>query len=79
MNKPGEKRSDVIREARLRKGYTQMEAAAKAEITLRTYQRLEHGERDISSASMKTGIGVCAALGLDPTTLILGGELQIDS
>ena len=71
--------ADVIRSARLRKGFTQEEAAEKAGISIRTYQRLEHGERDILEASMKTGLGVCAALGIDPLTLILDEEQQADS
>ena len=71
--------ADVIRSARLRKGFTQEEAAEKAGISIRTYQRLEHGERDILDASMRTGLGVCAALGIDPLTLILDGERQADS
>ena len=71
--------ADVIRSARLRKGFTQEEAAEKAGISIRTYQRLEHGERDILEASMKTGLGVCAALGIDPLTLILDEERRAES
>ena len=62
--------ADEIRRARLQKGFTQEEAAEKAGVSLRTYQRLEHGKRDILDASMRTGLGVCAALGIDPLTLI---------
>ena len=71
--------ADVIRSARLLKGFTQEEAAEKAGISIRTYQRLEHGERDILEASMKTGLGLCAALGIDPLTLFRDGERQADS
>ena len=71
--------SDVIRSARLKKGFTQMEAAEKAGIPVRSYQRLETGERDILDASMRTGLGVCAALGIDPLTLTLDEELQAES
>ena len=71
--------ADVIRSARLRKGFTQEEAAEKAGVSIRTYQRLEHGERDILEASMKTGLGVCAALGIDPLTLILDEERRAES
>lgn len=71
--------ADVIRSARLLKGFTQEEAAEKAGISIRTYQRLEHGERDILDASMRTGLGLCAALGIDPLTLILDGERRGDS
>lgn len=71
--------ADVIRSARLLKGFTQEEAAEKAGISIRTYQRLEHGERDILEASMKTGLGLCAALGIDPLTLILDEERRAES
>ena len=71
--------ADVIRSARLRKGFTQEEAAEKAGISIRTYQRLEQGKRDILEASMKTGLGVCAALGIDPLALILDRERRADS
>ena len=71
--------ADVIRSARLLKGFTQEEAAEKAGISIRTYQRLEQGERDILEASMKTGLGVCAALGIDPLTLILDEERRAES
>ena len=68
--------ADVIRSARLLKGFTQEEAAEKAGISIRTYQRLEHGERDILDASMRTGLGVCSMLGIDPLTLFRDGERQ---
>ena len=71
--------ADVIHSARLRKGFTQEEAAEKAGMSIRTYQRLEHGERDILEASMKTGLGLCAALGIDPLTLILDEERRAES
>lgn len=71
--------ADAIRGARLRKGFTQEEAAEKAGVSLRTYQRLEHGERDILDASMRTGLGVCAALGIDPLTLIHEEEQRAES
>ena len=71
--------ADVIRSARLRKGFTQEEAAEKAGVSLRTYQRLELGKRDILDASMRTGLGVCTALGIDPLSLVLGEEQRADS
>ena len=71
--------ADVIRSARLRKGYTQHEAAEKAGISLRIYQRLESGERKIRNAAMRTGIGLCAALDLDPVELTLTVDRQAES
>ena len=69
----------MIRSARLRKGYSQQEAAEKASISLRIYQRLESGERDIRHAAMRTGVGLCAALGLDPVELILSVDRQAEA
>ena len=43
---------------------------------IRAYQRLEYGERDIRNASMKIGVAICAVLGLDPLTLVFGGEFE---
>ena len=61
------------------RGYTQQEAAEKAGISVKAYQRLESGERDIRNASMRTGIGLCTALRLDPVELILGRDRQAGS
>ena len=79
MNEETKERADVIRSARLRKGYSQMQAAVIAGVSLKTYQRLETGERDILKASMATGMRICAALGIDPGRLILGEEQQAES
>ena len=47
MRKQQTAQADVIRSARLRKGYSQQEAAEKEGISLRIYQRLESGKREI--------------------------------
>ncbi len=64
--------SQMLREARIRKGYTQMEAAAGAGIDVRLYQRLEYGQRSIVNASLKTGLAICFVLDLDPMALVFG-------
>ena len=79
MRKQRTAQADVIRSARLRKGYTQQEASEKAGISLRIYQRLESGEREIRNAAMRTGIGLCAALDLDPVELTLTVNRQAES
>lgn len=71
--------ADAIRAARLQRGYTQQEAAEKAGISVKAYQRLENGERDIRHAAMRTGVGLCAALGLDPVELILSVDRQAEA
>lgn len=56
----------ILRRRREDLGMTQLEVSTLAHITLRQYQRLESGERDISSATMRIGLGICRALRLDP-------------
>lgn len=45
-------------------------------VHIKQYQRLEYGERDIRNCSMKTGLAVCAVLGIDPFVLVFGGEFE---
>lgn len=45
---------------------TQQQVADKAGIQLRQYQRLENGERNISSSSGRIMLSICKALMLDP-------------
>lgn len=45
---------------------TQQQVADKAGIQLRQYQRLESGERNISSSSGRIMLSICEALKLDP-------------
>ena len=60
--------------ARHRKGYSQQLVADRTGIDRRLYQRLEHGERDIGRASMRTGLSICELLDIDPFMLVLGHE-----
>ena len=76
MNKKNTREAEILREARLRMGYTQQEIADLIGVHIRAYQRLEYGERDIRNASMKIGVAICAVLGLDPLTLVFGGEFE---
>jgi Predicted transcriptional regulators len=64
--------SQMLREARIRKGYTQMEVAACAGVDIRLYQRLEYGQRSIVRASLKTGLAICFVLDLDSMELVFG-------
>ena len=61
----------ILRRARLMQGMTQMQVAALAGINLGHYQRLEYGEREFASCSMKVGISICYVLNLDPFLLVL--------
>ncbi len=63
---PNNREAKILKERRLSLGLTQGQVAAEAGIELRAYQRYEYGEQMISSASMKIGLRICAALELDP-------------
>lgn len=47
-------------------GLTQQAVADAAGINIRQYQRLESGERSMSSTSLRIGLAVCDVLRLDP-------------
>ena len=76
MEKRKTREAEILREARLRMGYSQQEVATMIGIHIKQYQRLEYGERDIRNCSMKTGLAVCAVLSIDPFVLVFGGEFQ---
>lgn len=61
-----ETEKDILRNRREQLGMTQQQVADAAHIQIRQYQRLESGERNISGASMRIGLSVCAVLRLDP-------------
>ena len=52
--------SQLLRTARLEKGYTQQVVSAMASISIKAYQRLEYGERDIAMANLRIGLAVSA-------------------
>ena len=56
----------MIREARIRMGYSQQEVAALAGVHIRQYQRLEYGERDPGAGSVPADLrtGFPSALGI---------------
>ncbi len=56
----------IIRERRKALGLTQDQVATEAGIEMQSYQRYEHGTTKLSSATMKIGLRICAALELDP-------------
>ena len=66
--------SEMIRQARLKKGFTQQQVAVLIGVHVKAYQRLEYGERDIKNASMKIGLAICAVLSIDPFVLIFEEE-----
>ena len=56
----------ILRDRRTSLGLTQDQVATEAGIEMRAYQRYEHGKIRLSSATMKIGLRICAALELDP-------------
>ena len=64
--------TETLKQHRLTMGYSQQEVAVLVGIQIRQYQRLEYGERSMSSTSMRLGLAVCAVLKIDPFQLIFG-------
>ncbi len=77
MSERGECAGLILREARLRMGYSQLEVATLVNIQIRQYQRFEYGERDIRHASMQLGLAICAVLGIDPFLLVFGQDFSL--
>ena len=76
MGKKKTREAKILKDARLRIGYSQQEVANVIGVHIKQYQRLEYGERDIRNCSMKTGLAICAVLCIDPFTLVFGGEFE---
>lgn len=66
--------SYILRARREELALSQQQVAEGAGILLRQYQRLETGERNIESASLKLALSICAVLQLDPFTFLPGAE-----
>ena len=66
----------ILREARLRMGYSQQEVANVIAVHIKKYQRPKYGKRDIRNCSMKTGLALCAVLGIDPFVLVFDGMFE---
>lgn len=56
---------EKVKQARLNKNLTQSQVAEHCHITLRQYQRLESGERSLTSTSVHVGVAICDLLNLD--------------
>ena len=65
---------DVLRQRRKELKLKQQEVAELAGLQVRQYQRLEAGERDITSTSAGVLLAVCRALRLDPNLFIGEGN-----
>lgn len=68
------RQTKILRSARYFQQLSQQQLAAMLGIHTRQYQRLESGERDIRMASMKLGLSICIALGIDPLDLVFGED-----
>lgn len=64
---------EVIRRAREKMRLTQYQVAEAAGITFKYYQMLEHGKRSLWRSKMEIGVRICAALQIDPITLLSVG------
>lgn len=62
--------TEILRNARLKKGLSQQQVAVIAGVHIRQYQRLEYGERSVESVNMRFGLTVCAILEINPFELV---------
>ena len=72
MNRQITREGEKLRTARLKLGYSQQQVATMAGMQIRQYQRFEYGEREVYRVNLRAGLLMCAALELDPATLIFG-------
>jgi transcriptional regulator with XRE-family HTH domain len=66
-NEYTEKLAKIFLEARQELGLTQLEVAEKASLTANAYARIERGERQPSSDSLRK---LVKALGIDPSKVL---------
>ena len=63
----------ILTEAREKLGLSQQEAADRAKVTLKQYQRYEqHGEWNLENTSLDIAARVLLAVGLDPSAYAKG-------
>ncbi len=74
MNRHITRESAMIRQARLRMGYSQQHVATLISMQVRQYQRLECGENDVMKLGMRAGLSLCLVPELDPYDLIFGAH-----
>ncbi len=70
MNRRKTKETEMLRNARLKKGLSQQQVAVLAGVHIRQYQRLEYGERSMGSINMRFGLAVCSILQINPFDLV---------
>ena len=61
---------NILKAARVGKGFTQQQVANTAKINIRHYQRFESGERNIKTASFYVTMAVCKALEIMPENIL---------
>ena len=79
MNRRTTRETEILREARTKKGFSQQQVATLAGVHIRQYQRIEYGERTIGSINMRFGLAVCAILEINPFDLVSFTPDNLDS
>ena len=74
MNRRTTRETEMIRNARLRLGYSQQQVATLIGMPVRQYQRFEYGETEIQRINIRAGLALCAVLELDPVSLVFNGR-----
>ena len=70
MNRRITRETEMLKNARKKKGLSQQQVATLAGVHIRQYQRIEYGERPMGSINMRFGLAVCAILELNPFDLV---------
>ncbi len=58
--------ANQIKQARLKKGYSQMQVATIIGVSCRVYQRYEYGECALYRARLRFALTLCEVLDIDP-------------
>ena len=67
---------EILRTRREKLGLSQQQVAKAAKLQLRQYQRIESGERNLETATLRTALAICAVLKLDPYAFFPEGEVM---
>ncbi len=67
---------EILRTRREKLGLSQQQVAKASKLQLRQYQRIESGERNLETATLRTALAICAVLKLDPYTFFPEGEVM---
>ena len=78
MKRSKTRETEMLRAARKKLGFSQLQLATELDVQVRQYQRLEYGEQPFSSVNIRLGLRICRILQIDPYELVLGDRCSMD-